>query len=143
MYIGNKLYYNIMHEGNKFIVCPYCSKIVKYNDPHIEICISNYIDNKLLWCYSCGEKNKKYSSNQLAKKEKARCYDCIINKNTNKYQPYRHLYELCEDSAQRHNESKLMDAVSQLNLGLINKLLLLNVNVIFFCIINRCTKLNQ
>jgi DNA-directed RNA polymerase subunit RPC12/RpoP len=98
-----------------YIKCPYCTKIVFYNEKHLETCTQNYIDDMLLWCYSCGEKNKKYSNTQLAKENKARCDDCIKSGKMTKFEPYDYLYELTF-SNKNHSGKQLINAVAKLNL---------------------------
>ena len=114
---------------DQYVKCPYCSETVKYNENHLELCTPNYIDETLLWCYSCGEKDKKYSNTQLAKKEdKARCNDCLKSDKTYKFEPYNYLYKDTVHS-KSHNGKKLMASVAKINLKEVNELLLLNVNV--------------
>jgi hypothetical protein len=47
-------------EAKKYIRCPYCSNLFNYNENHPMTCTSNYQDDKILWCFGCGEPNKKY-----------------------------------------------------------------------------------
>jgi hypothetical protein len=118
---------------DQYVKCPYCSKTVKNNETHLEDCTTNYIEGMLLWCYSCGEKNKKYSNSQLAKEDKSRCIDCVKSGKIQKFEPYDYLYEdpwresVIPDKY--HNGKKLFNAISTLNLIKVNELLLLNVDV--------------
>jgi len=80
-------------EEEKYIKCKYCSGTYKYEDHHVERCKANYDEVRgILCCYSCGEENKNYSQSQLAKKDKARCTECVINHTIQKFAPYLHLY---------------------------------------------------
>ena len=127
----------------QYIKCPYCSKTIKNNENHFNICTPNYINEKLLWCFSCGKTNKIYTSSQLAKEDKARCSDCVKNNIINKFEPYDYLYELSRSDKNQNINKQLENAVAQLNLTKVCELLLLNVNLnyvrqdTFFCSIKQ------
>ncbi len=106
----------------KYIKCKYCSGIYNYNNNHVFNC------NKQEYCYSCGEKNKNYSNSQLTKENKARCTDCVLNKNIHKFAPYLHLYEKSCRVDLMHINAQLIYYVWNLNLQQINKLLQQNAN---------------
>jgi hypothetical protein len=110
-----------------YIKCPYCSQTVKYEGSHLDMCTPNYIDGQLLWCFSCGEKNKKYSTSQLAKEDKARCLDCVKAGKIDKFKPYAH-FETIYDEKYSSIDKQLELAVGNLELEKVQELLLLNAN---------------
>lgn len=114
-----------------YIKCPYCSKTVIYGDEHLENCCTNYIDETLLFCYSCGKNNNKFSNSQLEKKrDKARCIECVKNNTVTKFEPFDYLFrDKCSEKNTEHFDSQLMNAISKLDLEKVNELLLLNANV--------------
>jgi len=99
----------------QYIKCPYCTKTFNYNEHHLEDCIQNYKDGTLLWCCTCGEKDKSYTQSQLKKEDKARCNDCIESENTKKFEPFDYLHQ--NKISDKNNINKqLMDAISAMNL---------------------------
>lgn len=119
---------------DEYIRCPYCSKCVGYNDKHLENCFQNYNNETILWCFSCGVKNKEYSKTQLNKEGMARCIECVKSGKVNKYEPYDYLYRklhnLSKDKLKKMCVEKQLEvSISKLNLKEVNELLLLNPNV--------------
>lgn len=113
-----------------YIKCPYCSKTIKYGDPHLDSCTPNYIDGQLLWCYSCGEKNGEYSTSQLKKEDNARCFDCVKNGKIKKFEPYDYLSRYIPHKINLASiDKQLENAVSYSDIEKVNELLLLNANV--------------
>jgi hypothetical protein len=110
-----------------YIKCPYCSKTIKYGDSHLESCTPNYIDGQLLWCFSCGEKNGEYSNSQLAKEDKARCFNCVKTGKIDKFKPYDY-FETTYHEKHSSIDKQLERAVSNLDLEKVQELLLLNAN---------------
>ena len=51
----------------RYIKCKSCSKVYNFNEQHVEFHVNNYHDDKILYCYSCGDHYKEYSKSQLAK----------------------------------------------------------------------------
>lgn len=110
-------------EIEKYIRCRYCSELYNYNNDHK--CIDNYKEDKIIYCYRCGEKNKEYSNTQLLKKEKARCKTCILYGEKTRYAPYSYLYEGKHDDVLdlMHINKKLIYYITNLDLQKVNELL--------------------
>lgn len=70
--------------------CKYCEIIYNIDDDHEDSCITNYSENQLLFCYSCGKTDKEYTSSQRAKLYKARCTDCVFLSKFQRYIPYNY-----------------------------------------------------
>jgi hypothetical protein len=83
----------------------------------------------ILWCFGCGEPNKKYSSSQIRKEDKARCYECVSGNKIHKYEPYDHLCYYSYDNIQIANINKQLEYYTgMLDLVAIYKLLLAGAN---------------
>lgn len=81
----------------------------------------------MLWCYTCGEKDKSYTQSQLKKEDKARCNDCIESENTKKFEPYDYLHQH-KISDKNNIHKQLMDAISAMNLDKVIVLLSMGAN---------------
>lgn len=110
----------------KYICCKYCSKIYNCNDNHVKNCINidNYSERDgILYCYSCGGRDKQYSKIQLTKKDKARCIDCVTNQNTCRFAHYSHLYQPTHNREIRSINEQLHNHINNLNFSKIKELL--------------------
>lgn len=104
----------------KYIRCRYCSELYNYNNEHK--CSNNYKD-KLIYCYSCGEKDKEYSNTQLLKEGDARCKTCVLNQIRTRYAPYLHMSEGAKLLDLMHINNKLIYYINNLDLQKVNELL--------------------
>lgn len=113
-----------MENIGKYIRCRYCSELYNYNDAHT--CVDNYKEDKLIYCYSCGGKDKEYSNTQLVKNEKARCKTCVLNNERSRYAPYSYLYEGKHDDEldSMHINKKLIYYITNLDLQKVNEILI-------------------
>lgn len=113
----------------KYIKCPHCSKIFNYKDNHLDNCTPNYVNDTLLCCFSCGEKNNNYSSSQLKKEDKARCMVCVSNNRIQKFEPYDYLHRSVRGKINLESiNKKLIHAISTNDLEKVLELLSLNAN---------------
>lgn len=85
----------------------------------------NEQEDKIIYCYSCGEKDKIYSSTQISKKEKARCKDCVLNEIKTRHAHYMYL---CEGDHigmldLMHTNKKLIYYIENMDLQKVNELL--------------------
>ena len=116
-------------EPEKYIKCPYCSNVFNYDENHPPTCTSNYCNEQILWCFGCGESNKKYSNSQLKKEDKARCYECVLGNKIDKYQLYDYLCYNYSDKIQNININRqLKHYIGALNLDATYELLLAGAN---------------
>jgi DNA-directed RNA polymerase subunit RPC12/RpoP len=106
-------------ENNYYIKCPHCSQLISFGEIK-HGCFKNYdfVNEQILFCYSCGNNNKKYSKAQKNKNEYARCVDCVLNK-------YTKQFEICNTEIIRKQEiNKLLnESVCSINLQECEKLL--------------------
>lgn len=106
-------------ENNYHIKCPHCSQLISFKE-NKHGCFKNYdfVNEQILFCYSCGNSNKKYSTSQKNKNEYARCVDCVL---TN----YTKQFEICNTKIIESLEiNKLLEeSVSSINLQECEKLL--------------------
>lgn len=114
----------------KYVKCKYCSNLYNYKDNHVQNCNVNYDEmNRILSCFSCGEKDKEYSKSQLAKEDKARCTNCVTNNNRQKFSNFAYLYYNDYDNIElMTKEAQLKYYVGELNLHQVTELLQQNAN---------------
>lgn len=113
---------------NKYIKCRYCGETYNIIEKH-ETCNSNNYNeiNGIINCYSCGQKDKKYTNSQLQKMEKARCNDCLTNNIFGKFAKFEHLYKSSIIDKLDINK-QLYEYVSLINIEKVEYLLKNNAN---------------
>ena len=106
-------------ENNYYIKCPHCSQLISFSEIK-HGCFKNYdfVNEQILFCYSCGNDNKKYSTAQKNKNEYARCVDCVLRN-------YTKQFEICNTEIIKKQEiNKLLnESVCNINLQECEKLL--------------------
>ena len=114
---------------NKYIKCRYCGKIFNIIEKH-EACNSNNYDeaNGIINCYSCEQKNKKYTNSQLQKMEKARCKDCVANNIFRRFAKFEHLYKPIDNYNILDINKQLHEYVSLIDIEKVEHLLKNNAN---------------
>jgi hypothetical protein len=116
---------------NKYIKCRYCGETYNIIEKH-ETCSSNNYDetNGIINCYSCGQKDKKYTNSQLQKIEKARCKDCVTNNISRKFANFEHLYKngIIDKLDDLDINKQLYEYVSLINIKKVEYLLKNNAN---------------